>query len=108
MTSSPHENDPLRRVILLRHGRTAWNAQGRWQGRLDVPLDEVGLCQAERAAALLVRDGSITRLVTSPARRAAQTATVLKGAFDLAGRPLVRSQYERLLPDSPREPSPTV
>lgn len=62
-----------------------------------MPLDEVGLCQAERAAALLVRDGSITRLVTSPARRAAQTATVLKGAFDLAGRPLVRSQDERLV-----------
>ena len=48
-------------------------------------------------AALLVRDGSITRLVTSPARRAAQTTSVLKGAFDLAGRPLVRTEDARLV-----------
>ena len=48
MTPTSPENDPLRRVILLRHGRTAWNEQGRWQGRLDVPIDDVGLRQAER------------------------------------------------------------
>lgn len=95
--TSRDRDDPPRRVILLRHGRTAWNAQGRWQGREDVPLDAVGLRQAERAAEVLVREGGISRLVTSPARRAAQTAAVLRGAFDLAGRPLVRTHDERLL-----------
>ena len=39
-----------RRVVLWRHGRTAWNAESRFQGTTDVPLDEVGIAQAERAA----------------------------------------------------------
>lgn len=97
MSARPHADGPLRRAILLRHGRTAWNAEGRWQGREDVPLDGVGLRQAETAAEMLVRDGSITRVITSPARRAAQTATVLKGAFDLAGRPVGRATDDRLV-----------
>lgn len=39
-----------RRLLLVRHGRTAWNAQRRGQGHTDVPLDEVGVAQAEAAA----------------------------------------------------------
>ena len=39
-----------RRVVLWRHGRTAWNATNRFQGQTDVPLDEVGVLQGERAA----------------------------------------------------------
>ena len=42
-----------RRVVFWRHGRTAWNAEGRFQGQLDVELDEVGVEQAQRAARLL-------------------------------------------------------
>lgn len=44
---------PRRRVIFWRHGRTSWNAVGRFQGQSDIPLDEVGFSQASRAAALL-------------------------------------------------------
>jgi broad specificity phosphatase PhoE len=40
---------PGRRLVVLRHGRTAWNAEGRAQGHADVPLDEVG---EEQAAAV--------------------------------------------------------
>ena len=36
--------------MLLRHGRTAWNAELRWQGHADVPLDELGVRQAAAAA----------------------------------------------------------
>lgn len=93
----PHLDGPLRRAILLRHGQTAWNLEGRWQGRTDVPLDPTGLVQAERAAEVLVRDASIVVLTYSPLKRAAQTAAVLKGAFDLQGRPLRRSADERLV-----------
>lgn len=92
-----HAGGPLRRAILLRHGQTAWNAERRWQGHTDVPLDDVGLRQAERAAQLLARDGSIVRLVTSSAKRAVQTALVVKGALDLAGRPLALERDPRLL-----------
>jgi probable phosphoglycerate mutase len=42
-----------RRVVLWRHGRTAWNAEGRFQGQLDVDLDPIGEEQALRAARLL-------------------------------------------------------
>lgn len=42
-----------RRVILWRHGQTAWNLERRFQGSTDVPLTEEGLGQARRAARLL-------------------------------------------------------
>lgn len=43
-------SSPSRRLVLLRHGRTAWNVTGRAQGNADVPLDEIGRAEAERAA----------------------------------------------------------
>jgi len=58
-------------LILVRHGRTALNATGRLQGRLDEPLDDVGYLQAKAAAE---RVGPIDELVTSPLLRARQTA----------------------------------
>ena len=42
-----------RRVLLWRHGRTAWNVEHRFQGQADPPLDEVGRAQSSAAAALL-------------------------------------------------------
>ena len=65
-----------RHVVLLRHGRTSWNAGGRWQGHTDTPLDPRGVEQAERAARLLagLRPSA---LVSSDLRRAAETAAPL-------------------------------
>jgi len=42
-----------RRVILWRHGQTAWNVERRFQGTTDVELTETGIGQARRAARLL-------------------------------------------------------
>lgn len=65
-----------RRVLLLRHGRTEWNAQHRFQGQADPPLDDVGRAQAFEAAALVaaLRPDLI---VSSDAQRAMQTAAPL-------------------------------
>lgn len=65
-------------VLVVRHGRTALNAQGRFRGLADPPLDEVGLAEAEEAAGSIgarsVSDRSIAAIATSPLARARQTA----------------------------------
>ncbi len=70
-----------RQVVLWRHGRTAWNAERRFQGQLDVPLDSVGVAQARRAASLLAAM-SPSAIVCSDLGRAADTAGALA---DLVG-----------------------
>jgi broad specificity phosphatase PhoE len=79
---------PVRRLLVWRHGRTAWNAAGRFQGQLDPPLDVVGRAQADRAAPHLRAAGlsaADTVVVSSDLVRAAATATALT---DLLGIPL--------------------
>ncbi|MCB9668151.1 MAG: histidine phosphatase family protein [Alphaproteobacteria bacterium] len=59
-------------VVLLRHGRTAWNAEKRFLGRADVPLDDVGHGQVAKVAPGLV--GRFDAVFSSPLQRALQTA----------------------------------
>ena len=68
--------------LLLRHGRTVWNLEGRAQGHTDVELDAVGHQQA-KAAAEVVAALAPTRIVTSDLRRATQTAAYLEAATGL-------------------------
>jgi len=63
---------PKREFIFLRHGETAYNREGRFQGRIDVPLNSAGVAQAESAADVLAKR-QISRVVSSPARRVLQT-----------------------------------
>jgi glucosyl-3-phosphoglycerate phosphatase len=74
-----------RKVLLLRHGRTSWNAQRRFQGQADPPLDEVGRAQAYEVAELIaaLRPGL---LITSDAVRAMQTAEIVG---EVSGRSLI-------------------
>ncbi|WP_158412191.1 histidine phosphatase family protein [Ilumatobacter nonamiensis] len=65
-------------LILLRHGRTAANEAGLLQGRLNQDLDEFGERQAQAAAKHLAQtDGGIDVVISSPLKRAQQTATAL-------------------------------
>jgi broad specificity phosphatase PhoE len=74
----------LSRLVLWRHGETEYNAAGRMQGHLDVPLTATGWNQARFAVPALVRyDPAI--VVTSDLRRATDTATVFT---DASGVPL--------------------
>ena len=61
------------RVILIRHGETDWNVQGRIQGHLPIPLNERGLAQAEAVAARL-EVVPFAALYSSDLLRARQTA----------------------------------
>jgi probable phosphoglycerate mutase len=63
----------LTRFCIVRHGETAWNAEGRVQGQLDVPLSEVGLAQA-RAVAHALAGGRFDVLYSSDLVRVRQTA----------------------------------
>lgn len=58
----------------MRHGQSAWNASGRWQGWADPPLTELGRQQAWAAAASI---GTVDAVVASDLQRAVSTAMVL-------------------------------
>ncbi len=85
------------RVILLRHGRTAYNAEARFQGQLDIPLDEVGLGQAKRVADTLASElaGGPVRILSSDLSRAAQTAEVVGARLgvEVVAEPRLREIY---------------
>ena len=66
----------------LRHGETDWNAQGLSQGRTDIPLNAVGVMQAERAARTL-RTARIATVVASPLLRARRTAEIVAAELRL-------------------------
>ena len=61
-------------LILLRHGRTANNAEARLQGDSDIALDEVGELQAERAGEFIRSRWQINTVVTTSLQRSQQTA----------------------------------
>jgi len=71
------------RLLLWRHGRTAYNAEARLQGQVDIPLDDVGRWQARTAAARMLERHEPTHVVASDLERAAQTARYLGRAADL-------------------------
>jgi 2,3-bisphosphoglycerate-dependent phosphoglycerate mutase len=61
------------RVLAIRHGETAWNVDGRIQGQLDVPLNDMGRWQVHRLA-LAVADEDIAAIYSSDLLRAMETA----------------------------------
>ena len=93
------------RVLLLRHGRTTYNAEARFQGQTDIPLDEVGLAQAKQVAETLAAElsGGPVRVVSSDLSRAAQTADAVAARLavvvtrDPRLREIYAGQWEGLL-----------
>ena len=66
-------------LLLVRHGRTTWNAERRFQGHKDAPLDAIGRAQARRVAREL-RGRGIDLLLSSDLSRAADTAAAIAAA----------------------------
>ncbi|MEE8389262.1 MAG: histidine phosphatase family protein [Anaerolineae bacterium] len=68
----------MTRLFLIRHGRSTWNAERRFQGWADPPLDDVGREQARRLAERLQGNGrAMVALYSSPFRRAQETADII-------------------------------
>ena len=76
---------PARSFYFLRHGQTAWNVAGRFQGHSDIPLNELGLAQAYDAAKILA-NCPIDLIVASPLIRARRTAEIVS---EQLGKPLL-------------------
>ena len=66
----------MKKIVCVRHGRTAWNAVGRFQGLVDNPLDEVGHEQV-RATAALLRAETFDYAVSSGLTRTRQTMEIV-------------------------------
>lgn len=64
------------RFLLVRHGETDWNRDKRFQGQIDVPLNENGRAQSQRAATFL-KTIPIHYAVTSPMLRPKETAEII-------------------------------
>lgn len=64
------------RLLLVRHGETEWNRLSRFQGQIDIPLNDNGKAQAEKAATFL-KDVAIDFAITSPLSRPKETAQAI-------------------------------
>jgi probable phosphoglycerate mutase len=69
-------------ILLVRHGETAWNREGRYQGRTDIPLSPDGERQV-RALAARLRDVTIDIALSSPLSRAKSTAEAICAGREL-------------------------
>lgn len=67
-----------RKILFLRHGETDWNAQFRYQGSIDIPLNATGEEQASQVA-FRIKSWMPERCFTSPQKRAARTAEIAVG-----------------------------
>ncbi len=74
------------RLILVRHGETDWNREGRLQGGQDIPLNDLGRSQAAEAAErlrTLARDFATLDYIGSPMLRARETMDILRKTLEL-------------------------
>ncbi|XP_022751296.1 phosphoglycerate mutase-like protein 4 isoform X3 [Durio zibethinus] len=83
-------------IIVVRHGETAWNANGRIQGHMDVELNEVGRQQAALLADRLSLEPEISAIYSSDLKRALETAETIAercGKFEVIKDPDLRERH---------------
>lgn len=100
------------KLLLARHGETRWNAEGRYQGQMDIPLSDIGIAQAKQLGERL-RGVEIKRAVASPLARAALTAQLAleehraaQLSFDPDLQEIAHGEWEGLLASEIRERDP--
>ena len=81
----------MKRVVLLRHGESAWNKENRFTGWTDVDLNEKGMEEARAAGRLLKQDGfTFDVAYTSVLKRAIRTLWIVLDALDQMWIPVHR------------------
>jgi probable phosphoglycerate mutase len=70
-----------KRVLLIRHGQTDWNSEGRWQGTIDTPLNAAGVAQARALATYLAAHRHVGVVYSSTLMRAAETGRIVAEAL---------------------------
>ena len=92
MTAAPAGT--VTNLLFIRHGETDWNRQQRFQGQIDVPLNDNGLAQAARLGQRLAAE-PFDVLLSSDLTRAQQTAAPLAQAWDMPLQPVpgLREQH---------------
>ncbi len=100
------------KILLARHGETPWNAEGRYQGQIDIPLSDNGIRQAKLLGERL-NNIPITKAVASPLARARVTAELALGEermamlqFDDGLKEIAHGDWEGLLASEIRERDP--
>ena len=63
-------------IYIVRHGQTDWNLEGRYQGRIDIELNETGINQAEKIKEEL-KGIKFDKIFSSPLKRAYKTAQII-------------------------------
>jgi broad specificity phosphatase PhoE len=76
------------RIVLIRHGQTAWNREARFRGQSDVPLEKFGLEQAEVTGRYVAARWPVVVVYASPLSRTMKTAEAVARAQGLQAQPL--------------------
>ncbi len=102
------------RILLARHGETPWNAEGRYQGQIDIPLSPTGEHQASALGKRLAHI-DMTRAVASPLSRARRTAELALGdarapmlTLDADLQEIAHGEWEGLLASEINDKDPSL
>jgi broad specificity phosphatase PhoE len=76
----------MTKIILVRHGQTAWNREERFRGHADIPLDETGFAQAKATGIRIASQWKPEAIYAGPLSRTIQTAESTAHLFNLMVR----------------------
>lgn len=93
VSPDPDDGHPAARLLLVRHGQSTWNAEGRWQGSADPPLSPLGEHQA-RCAREAIEHLEVRRVVTSDLVRARRTGELgCPDGVEIVVQPALRERH---------------
>ncbi len=99
----------MTRVILVRHGQTEWNRVERFRGRADIPLNQIGLAQADATGQRVASEWQPVAIYAGPLSRTAHTAEAIGSCCNLPVQVEPRlididyGEWQGLTPDEVRE-----